>query len=81
MGAAHVIGIVLSAMYVAVQLEATIQLLTKSSAIFKSGISIVFTMVPEHSKKTESVTQPENVVRNNTGNTELLRTLAFLERS
>jgi hypothetical protein len=81
MGAAQVIGIVLSAKYVAVQLDATMQLLTRRSAIFDDEILSVCGISPVKSKKTDNASHPENEVRNKTGNTELLRTLAFLERS
>lgn len=81
MGAAHVIGRVLSARYVAVQLAPTIKLLITKSNTFLGAISKAAVIRPEKIRISDKTAQPLNVVKNKVGNTELFLTLAFLHKS
>ena len=81
MGAAKVIGRVLSAMYVAVQLAPTITLFTSSSAIWRGGVESAAANVPRETRNAVTASQPTKVLPSSVGNTALPRTDAFLLRS
>ena len=81
MGAAHVMGKVLKARYVAVQLAPTIRLLTSNREICLGAISTAAPIRPVDRSISDNTAHPLNVVRNNVGKTELFLTLAFLQRS
>ena len=80
-GAAKVIGRVLSAMYVAVQLAPTITLFTSSSAIWRGGVESAAANVPRETRNAVTASQPTKVLPSSVGNTALPRTDAFLLRS
>ena len=81
MGAAQVIGKVLSARYVALQLAATMQLLTSNSAISRLLTSRVASIFPLASRNALNAHQPLRVEMKSVGNAALFLTLAFLHRS
>lgn len=81
MGAAQVIGNVFSARYVALQLAATIQLLTDNSASSRRLMSSAASILPAASRNMLSAAQPLAVEMKSVGNAALFFTLAFLHKS